>query len=196
MVVLQENGDLIRTVVRIPGSGYNNSLPPQLIDLSKVSPVAHVNNLKLPTVLMKNFNQKQNEREPPSQTPINKPLINQLQPVKRPVNVVIEQPSKTLINNPPINHSQPVQQLVNEPMNLTPGNNSPILIKVFTQSRPMVLVPLPIYNNTVVNNVKLRNEKNVLIKENLLLNDRLALFHKLFKDRNRLKAVVKRLGIT
>lgn len=194
MVVVQERGDLIRSLVRVPGSGHNNSLPSQLIDLSKVSPLAYVNDLKLPPILMKNSNQEQNKREnfvvngPPSQTPTNKPLINQPQPVKRPVNVVIEQTSKTPINNPPINQSQPVQQ---QSMNLTPAS-----IKVFTQSQIMVLVPLSIYNNTLVNNVNLCNEKNVLTKENLLLKDRIALFHKLFKDRNRLKAVVKRLGVT
>lgn len=155
MVAPHDTGDLVRSLVRVPGSGRDRTLSSVCCDLSKVSPFAAT--VAVPQAL-------------PSA-------------IARP----LEEPQQLATN---------LKKKIIKKEN--PGKHKPRLRtgQLPNLSRSMTTAPMQQQQQLSITALtQLLQERNALREENLALQRRVILFQQLFRDKKRLTAVVKRLGV-
>ncbi|XP_066948203.1 uncharacterized protein [Macrobrachium rosenbergii] len=193
MVAPHDTGDLVRSLVRVPGSGSNRAAGSECLDLGRASSLAA--SVPVPTTL-----------PPALATP---KVVRQTPPSVDKLGSQVGVEAGILPAKPEDRKRQRSEEL--------PGSDSEASVpkrpRIFalTQASPVVSAqagqfvvvslqpqtssPPSINFSGAASLSQLIKERDNLRKENQELQKRLSLFHQLFKDKRRLTSVVKRLGV-
>ncbi|XP_064099909.1 uncharacterized protein LOC135210901 [Macrobrachium nipponense] len=195
MVAPHEVGDLVRSLVRIPGSGHDRTMPSSCLDLAKVSVVAASVPISttIPPAIARPLAQRETNRRGAKDR--EGPVASRTEkrgnasggenvehpPMKKPCHVVVNGRHPQLVmGTSAVVIGTPVQLMFHSGQQIQP--QAPVQIGASAgSSTPSVS--------------QLLQEVSSLQAENVSLNERLSLFHQLFKDKKRLASVLLRLGI-
>ena len=192
MVAPHDTGELVRSLVRVPGSGYDyEKVGSKSLDLGRASSLAALVSVPpLPAVL-------NNTPVSPPPPPMNNQKLQDKESAVR-AGIIGSGgggPSKIVVNNK-----------VYKVIMMTPAElqkNAKRLVPIFTpQGNFLSLTAQSLPSENLPSRSKkpslqeLIHSVNMLKQENKILEKRLCLFQQLFKDKKRLKSVVKRLGVT
>lgn len=211
MVAPHETGDLVRSLVRVPGSGSDRSAGSECLDLARASTLAASvpvpktlpAALASPKVPQQSKNEKLVGQTGPaadvlggnSSSANGRSNTNGDRKRQRP-----EEPAET--GNFSSESSAPKRPRI---VYMTPEqvlSHASRMVSVSTAAGPLLFLPLqPSTSNSPPSSLReasvsqLIQERNTLRQENQVLQQQLALFQQLFKDKKRLGSVVKRLGV-
>ena len=208
MVAPHNTGDLVRSLVRVPGSGTEKSAGSECLDLSKVSSLAASVRvpqtlppvLATPKILQPQQLKSVNEKLETEQG-LNAGIITNNNSRKRPC-PSDSPPSPHADNSTTISHTNIAkkvriqymtkEEILNQPGTVVPINTptGPILYLINPQTPTNVHHTL-----TSAKLTQIINERDGLREENRQMRQRLNLFLQLFKDKERLGRIVKRLGV-
>ena len=183
MVAPHDVGDLVRSLVRVPGSGSEYpTAGSECLDLARASSLAA--SVVVPTTLPPALATPKVTPPAPSSS-INKFItqeginagISKITPVPKKVRIVKMTP----------------QELQNNASRIMPIN-SPAGPVLYMTAKPQSETSPPVSLDKASLSVLMRERDN-LKRENKELQRRLSLFQQLFKDKKRLTSVVKRLGV-
>ncbi|XP_042226253.1 uncharacterized protein LOC121869130 [Homarus americanus] len=225
MVAPYFEGNLTRSLVRIPNSRANRSLESVITDLSRVSSLAAM--VPIPRTLPAALHQRQppqvefiipEGKAAPSTASSSTIAANASPPSARPniestpVAPSVMRTAYTNINIPTTSNKRPVPQTSPGATSGT-GGSPPTKRARAVQETQMnssqasgfsgPLVVMPVYNIPLQQGVAvtycspqdLLQERNQLRNQNLALKQRLSLFQQLFRNKERLTSVVRTLGI-
>ena len=229
MVAPHDNGELVRSLVRIPGSGSGRKSGAEYLNLARVSSLAATVNVPstLPSTLttrrVADADASSSSPPPPPQptkklenatTQSSIGIIHQstVDVVSRPavVSVTIQQPSgsgyrkrqfsavfsgssSSSAGTVPTNAKKPrtsQEDIKNHDVNSLP--KPMILLLLLSKTQQPEAAPRNLEQYSLAELIK---ECDALKRENQELLKRISLFQQLFKDKQRLKDVVERLGI-
>ena len=205
MVAPHNTGDLVRSLVRVPGSGTEKSAGSECLDLSKVSSLAA--SVRVPQTLPPAL------ATPKILQPQQLKSVNEKLETEQGVNAGISRKRPCPSDSPPSSHADnstttshtniakkvriqyrvqymTKEEILNQPGTVVPMNTpaGPILYL-----RPHTTNVHPNLTNATL--TQLIAERDRLREENRQMQQRLNLFQQLFKDKERLGSVVKRLGV-
>ena len=201
MVAPYVTGGIVRSYVRITGSGRDRAAVAESLDLSNVSQLAA--SVPVPQTLPEALRKPQVDLSPAQ---ANKPGANTVvvhdgvvklsESNKRPnaIPPTESAPKRTRFN---VVHS-PAQQVVNQQrktMFVQTSDGPAILVPVHGNQTQSPSQPQSGSSVGIISPGELIRERDNLRRENLHLRRRLHVFQQLFKDKNRLASVVKRLGV-
>ncbi|XP_068209794.1 uncharacterized protein [Palaemon carinicauda] len=199
MVAPHDTGDLVRSLVRVPGSGSNRAAGSECLDLGRASSLAA--SVPVPTAL-----------PPALANP--KTLKQASASVSKKLGSEVGATAGILPTRPTVTEDRKRQRSQESPEDNGESSHSK-RPRVYTVSQGSHMVPVPTTVGSVVVvsvqpqtssspsvNVteaaslsQLIQERDNLRQENRELQKRLILFQQLFKDKKRLTSVVKRLGV-
>ncbi|XP_066987332.1 uncharacterized protein [Macrobrachium rosenbergii] len=208
MVAPHEIGDPVRSLVRVPGSGHVMTMPSSCLDLGKVSIIAA--SVPVPTTLppalarplvqreMNGSDAKNRQGPGASRNGSQCPQLQKTEKrgnasgenvehptMKKPRHVVIGRQPQLVIGTPAVVIAAPVQLRFNSGQQIQP--QPPAQIGASPGSLNV--------NEETPTVSQLLQELSSLQAENATLNERLSLFHQLFRDKKRLASVLQRLGV-
>lgn len=203
MVAPHDTGDLVRSLVRVPGSGRDRTMASVCCDLSNVSSYAATVPVPqaLPPAIARplvepqqpEINPRENGSDPKDLTSTHKRARPQPSEISRGINSVpqIDVSRDNRSSLPTLKRlrvvyltPQQVGQRTGQPPNLSLTMS---IVQMQPQQQQQQLSTIDI--------AQLLQERDDLRGENLALQKRLALFQQLFRDKKRLTSVVKRLGV-
>lgn len=236
MVAPHDTGDLVRSLVRVPGSGYNRTAGSVCFDLGRTSTLAATVPVSpvLPPALtgprtaqsagpsISQKHQLNASSKLGSNIGVNSGILKTGAAI--PSSTVATSRKRPCPQEPSVENTSPVnaessatgsrQPITMEGLLaskrarivcLTPqqvAEHSRNIVQVSTPSGPMLFLPLPqqLLANTPVGLTpatiaQLLQERNNLRQENQVLQQQLSLFQQLFRNKERLTSVVKRLGV-
>ena len=203
MVAPHNTGDLVRSLVRVPGSGTEKSAGSECLDLSKVSSLAA--SVRVPQTLPPAL------ATPKILQPQQLKSVNEKLETEQGLNAGISRkrpcpsdspPSPHADNSTTISHTNIAkkvriqymtkEEILNQPGTVVPINTptGPILYLINPQTPTNVHHTL-----TSATLTQLITERDELREKNRQMQQRLNLFLQLFKDKERLGRIVKRLGV-
>ena len=204
MVAPHDTGDLVRSLVRVPGSGSDRTAGSECLDLARASSLAA--SVPVPSTLPPTLVTP--KVTPPPPPPVNKlgsqegvaagilPRSSGTEGRKRQLDGSSEASDTSaptvLPKRARVVYMTP-QELQNNASRVVPVNTpaGPVLF-LAAQPRSETSPPIRFDQATLADLVR---ERDNLRQENQELQRRLTLFQQLFKDKRRLTSVVKRLGV-
>lgn len=236
MVAPHDTGDLVRSLVRVPGSGSDRAAGSVCFDLGRTSTLAAAVpvSLELPSALTGTRTTKPTEANTSSQNQQN--AKNKLTDNVKAEPVILRNetsvPSSSMSQIGGTSRKRPCPQqtssVCGRTESSTPGSSQPVTgeglpvnkkarivcmipeqigedpsnLEMLKSSAPMLILQLPqhllksaplvMIPETVG---QLLQERNNLRQENQILQQQLSLFRQLFRNKERLTSVVKRLGV-
>ena len=192
MVAEHDIGELQRSLIRVPGSGYNYlSDGTRLLNLGVTSGIAAaIPFIPLPAALN---NTPVSPPPPPPPPPMNNKLMNLDAAIRAGIishddgTLKIENKKYKIIMMTPDELQKNTTRLV--PI-VTPYGN----VLKLTKSLPSESLPSS-QSSEKKSLMELIHNVNVLKRDNEILQKRLSVFQQLFKNKNRLKSLVKRLDV-
>lgn len=193
MVAPHDTGDLVRSLVRVPGSGSNRSAGSECLDLGRASslaasvpvPTTLPPALAMPTVVgptNSSENKKLGSQVGVTAGILPTKLANAEHRKRQRSQETSEDGSNSSSAKKPRIYT--FHQAVSVPAS---GSVVLLALQPQTSSQPSV--------NLATSLSQLIQERDNLRRENQELQNRLALFQQLFRDKKRLTSVVKRLGV-
>ncbi|KAK7083315.1 hypothetical protein SK128_022586, partial [Halocaridina rubra] len=206
MVADYNSKDLIRSLVRVPKSGRDASLESSLLDLSNVSQLAATIPVSrtLPPELSRPFGKKNQGNRTENKNVIAKPLLQELKETSAGAK------KRSLAEEPMVGANMVMGQEQSAPP------NKRVCVTYMTKADAVRAFPwgrfVNIPSGTVYvvsglqaqpqaldisgdSTLKLLQQREALQQENRALHQQLALFQQLFRNKDRLKSVLKRLGV-
>ncbi|KAK7068133.1 hypothetical protein SK128_024287 [Halocaridina rubra] len=190
MVAPHETGALVRSLVRVPGSGSDRNAGSDCLDLARVSTLAAA--IPVPKTLPAALASAKAPPKPLESR--NEKLIGKTAPVSG------DGDRKRSLESSPVSMTKRTRLVYMTPEQVM--NNANRIVTMSTASGPVLFMPLqapsPSTSQPSVSEAtitQLVQERNNLMQENQMLQRQLLLFQQLFKDKKRLGSVVKRLGV-
>ncbi|KAK7021314.1 hypothetical protein SK128_018994 [Halocaridina rubra] len=182
MVADYNSKDLIRSLVRVPKSGRDASLESSLLDLSNVSQLAATIPVSrtLPPELSRPFGKKYQGNRTENKNVIAKPLLQELKETSAGAK------KRSLAEEPMVGANMVMGQEQSAPP------NKRVCVTYMTKADAAQPQALDISGDSTL---KLLQQREALHQENRALHQQLALFQQLFRNKDRLKSVLKRLGV-
>lgn len=196
MVAPHDTGDLVRSLVRVPGSGSNRAAGSECLDLGRASSLAA--SVPVPTTLPAALTTLKVIRQPPAS--VSKKLGGHVGAKAGILPTKPEDRKRQLSEVSPGSEAAAPKR----PRLLTVRQASPLVVPGQPVIGPVMVVSLqpqtppstPTINFSGSTSLsQLIQERDILRKENQELQKRLSLFHQLFKDKKRLTSVVKQLSV-
>ena len=209
MVAQNDTGQVVRSLVRVPGSGFDITLPSNCLDLGKMSSIAaSIRISPLPSCLVqpqREHKAKRAEMETEYSCTLKECQLDKHQKTdfyakteKRQIEEGQTAPQKKQRcdtkkeQSPDINDSRPI--VICGHMQLLVHSGHIIQIKSPASGNSTSMGILGV-DGTTPSMSQLHQELSSLRAENASLKRKLSLFQQLFKNKNRLTSVVKRLGV-